>query len=113
MLCGLHRVYFNGNEGPEGATHYELWLDTSKRDLARIPGRPKEGMVETSTSSAKSTSKRRLNGTLRGTAGRRVRLKERRARTLRRGMTMLKGAEASNDKRAEACEPKIGARLVE
>jgi hypothetical protein len=47
MLSGMHRVYFDGNEGPEGTSHYGLWLDKSKADLARIPGGPKEGMVVT------------------------------------------------------------------
>ena len=40
----MHRVYFDGNEGPEGVERYGLWLDRSLEDLARIPGGPGEGM---------------------------------------------------------------------
>jgi hypothetical protein len=46
MLSGMHRVYFDGNEGT-GDGCYGLWLNKSKGDLAKIPGGPKEGMVVT------------------------------------------------------------------
>jgi hypothetical protein len=40
----MHRVYFDGNEGPEGVERYGLWLSKSVEDLAKIPGGPREGM---------------------------------------------------------------------
>jgi enamine deaminase RidA (YjgF/YER057c/UK114 family) len=42
----MHRVYFDMNEGtPDG--RYGLWLDKSLRDLAGIPGGPKDGQTVT------------------------------------------------------------------
>jgi hypothetical protein len=38
----MHRIYFDTNEGIDGA--YGLWLDASKRDIARIPNGPEHGM---------------------------------------------------------------------
>ena len=42
-----HRVFFDTNEGPEGLDRYGLWLDKSIKDLANIPGGPREGMLVT------------------------------------------------------------------
>ena len=39
----MYRVYFDTNEGNLEAG-YNLWLDPSKKDLAAIPGDPREGM---------------------------------------------------------------------
>jgi hypothetical protein len=48
MFSGMHRIYFDGNEGPdEPDNRYGLWLDRSKRDLAKIPGGLQEGMLVT------------------------------------------------------------------
>ena len=46
MFAATHRVYFDSNEGTEDG-RYGLWLDKSRRDLAKIPGGPKEGMMVT------------------------------------------------------------------
>jgi len=48
----MHRVYFDGNEGPEDRpddppNRYGLWLTKSEKDLAKIPGGPREGMLVT------------------------------------------------------------------
>jgi hypothetical protein len=40
----MHRIYFDSNEGTGGDDGYGLWLDASRKDLARIPGGPREGM---------------------------------------------------------------------
>jgi hypothetical protein len=42
----MHRVYFDSNEGTE-ENNYGLWLDRSRKDLAKIPGGPHEGMKVT------------------------------------------------------------------
>ena len=42
----MHRVYFDGNEGPDNE-RYGLWLAKSKADLAKIPGGPRAGMIVT------------------------------------------------------------------
>jgi hypothetical protein len=42
----MHRIYFDGNEGPD-SHRYGLWLDKSLEDLAKIPGGPREGMMVT------------------------------------------------------------------
>jgi hypothetical protein len=47
MLSAMHRVCFDGNEGPEGHDRYGLRLDRSKLDLARIPGGQNQGMIVT------------------------------------------------------------------
>jgi hypothetical protein len=111
MLCGLHRVYFDSDEGPEGAAATGCGSTRQTVTSLAFPAARRRAWLRQSAWSAKSKWKRRLTGTLRGTDGRRVQLKERRGRTLRRGMTMLK-AEARNDKRGEASEPEIGATLV-
>jgi|SRR5581483_4399555 len=42
----MYRIYFDSNEGtPDG--RYGLWLDKSRRDLAAIPGGPRDGMLVT------------------------------------------------------------------
>ncbi len=43
MLDVMYRVYFDSNEGPDDE-RYGLWLNKSARDLAHIPGGPREGM---------------------------------------------------------------------
>jgi hypothetical protein len=46
----MHRVYFDGNEGPADDGHglrYGLWLDKSREDLAKIAGGPREGLMVT------------------------------------------------------------------
>ena len=47
MLCGMHRIYFDSNEGSSGNDRYGLWLARSREDLAKIPGGPREGMLVT------------------------------------------------------------------
>jgi hypothetical protein len=42
----LYRVYFDGNEG-DSEGRYQLSLNKSKEDLAKIPGGPKVGMKVT------------------------------------------------------------------
>jgi len=42
----MDRVYFDGNETEEN-DHYGLWLSKSMRDLAKIAGGPREGMLVT------------------------------------------------------------------
>jgi hypothetical protein len=39
----MHRIPFDSNEGTE-TSDYGLWLGKSKEDLAKIPGRPQEGL---------------------------------------------------------------------
>ena len=39
----MYRIYFDTNEGTLDG--YNLWLDRSKKDLAAIPGGPREGML--------------------------------------------------------------------
>jgi hypothetical protein len=44
----MHRVYFDTNEGADNdVERYGLWLDKSRKDLAAIPGGPREGMIVT------------------------------------------------------------------
>ncbi len=38
----VHRIYFDSNDRTE-VNVYGLWLNTSKEDLAKIPGGPQEG----------------------------------------------------------------------
>lgn len=46
MLSSMHRIYFDGNDGPDNE-RYGLWLDKSREDLAKIPGGPREGLMVT------------------------------------------------------------------
>ncbi|MBN8992809.1 MAG: hypothetical protein J0H42_31615 [Rhizobiales bacterium] len=40
----MHRIYFDANDSVPHHEGYPLHLDAAKKDLARIPGGPQEGM---------------------------------------------------------------------
>jgi hypothetical protein len=46
MLSPMHRIYFDGNDGPDN-DRYGLWLAKSREDLAKIPGGPHDGLIVT------------------------------------------------------------------
>lgn len=45
MPEALSKVFFDTNEATDDGKHCILWLDQSIKDLAKIAGGPKEGMV--------------------------------------------------------------------